>query len=113
MAFKDRVELYKAIEANRKRPLISYITSMRQNALGQISSDVILEFTRQIKCIPAESKGVDILIVSNGGDPTVSWRIISLLRERFDDVSVLLPFAAYSAATLISLGANEIVMHPF
>ena len=113
MPFPDRLELYKAIEEKRGRPLISYVTSMRPNAIGQISSDVILEFTRQIKEIGADEKEVDVLIVSNGGDPTVSWRIVSLLRERFDKLAVLLPYAAYSAATLISLGADEIVMHPF
>lgn len=113
MAFAQRVELFNAIESKRNRPLICFVTSTRQNASGQISSDVILEFTRQIQKIPVDQKDIDVLMVSNGGDPTVSWRIISLLRERFEKVAVLLPFAAYSAATLISLGADEIVMHPF
>ena len=56
---------------------------------------------------------MDLLLVSNGGDPVVSWRIISLLRERFKKVGVLLPYQAYSAATLVALGADDIVMHPF
>ncbi len=38
---------------------------------------------------------------------------MSLLRERFKKVSVLIPYVAYSAATLLALGADEIVMHPF
>ena len=37
---------------------------------------------------------------------------MSILRERFDQVSVLVPFMAFSAATIFSLGADEIVMHP-
>jgi Serine dehydrogenase proteinase len=53
-----------------------------------------------------------LLIVSNGGDPTVAWRIMSLLREKVDAVGVLVPQSAFSAATLIALGADEIVMHP-
>jgi hypothetical protein len=40
------------------------------------------------------------------------WRIVSLIRERVKKFSVLVPHAAFSAATLIALGANEIVMHP-
>lgn len=37
---------------------------------------------------------------------------MSILRERFDTVVVLVPYMAFSAATLFCLGADEIVMHP-
>lgn len=53
------------------------------------------------------------MIISNGGDPIVALRIISMLRERFEKISVLLPYVAYSAATILALGADEIIMHPF
>src|SRR5690606_11319025 len=43
---------------------------------------------------------------------TVAWRVVTLIRERVRKLSVLVPQAAYSAATLIALGADEIVMHP-
>jgi hypothetical protein len=48
----------------------------------------------------------------NGGDATVAWRIVSLIRERVNHFAILIPQAAFSAATLIALGANEVVMHP-
>ena len=113
MSYDSRLELYKRIETARGRPLIAYITSSRQNASAQMASDVIPQFTKQLIRIPRASQEVDVLIVSNGGDPTVSWRMISLIRERFQKVGVLLPYAAFSAATLLALGADEIVMHPF
>ncbi|WP_301663214.1 SDH family Clp fold serine proteinase [Methanoculleus frigidifontis] len=113
MTYAERVEFYRQIEKERGRPLITYVTSSRPNAEGVIASDVIPEFCRQILTIPEDKKKIDLLIVSRGGDPIVSWRIISLLRERFDEVGVLIPYEAYSAATLLALGANEIVMHPF
>ncbi|MBZ9571721.1 hypothetical protein KJA15_00025 [Patescibacteria group bacterium] len=113
MSYNDRIELYKQIEKLRKKPLISFITSSRINAAAVMASDVIPEFTKQINEIPKTKKEIDILIISRGGDPTVSWRIISILRERFDKIGVLLPYEAYSAATLLALGADEIIMHPF
>jgi len=113
MAYDDRIELYKRIEDKRGCPLIVYVTSSRQRANGVMAPDVIPEFAKQIKQISDDSRQVDILIVSSGGDPTVSWRIVSMLRERFQHINALLPFAAYSAATLLALGANKIVMHPF
>jgi hypothetical protein len=113
MTYATRVEIYKQIEEIRQRPLITYVTSLRNNAMGQMGADVIPFFCRQINKISAENKKIDLLIVSNGGDPIVSWRIMSLLRERFDNVAALLPYQAYSAATLLTLGADEIIMHPF
>lgn len=62
--------------------------------------------------MPANTDAIDLLIVSEGGDPTVAWRIVSLIREQVRSFNVLIPQAAYSAATLIALGADEIVMHP-
>jgi hypothetical protein len=78
-----------------------------------MASDIVPELCIQIENIPKDKKEIDILIVSDGGDPIVSWRIISLLRERFDKIGVLIPYQAYSAATLVALGADEIIMHPF
>jgi hypothetical protein len=113
MNYEKRIELYKKIAEIRERPLIAYVTSFRGNANATIASDVISHFLKQISEIPPDVENVDLLIISYGGDPTVAYRIVNLLRERFNKFGVLLPFTAYSAATLISLGADEIVMHPF
>ncbi len=112
MGLHARLELYKKVEAKRKRPLIVYITSNRVNASGEIAGDSVPELLDQLQCLPAGIKELDLLIVSNGGDPTVAWRIVSLIRERAAKFSALVPQAAYSAATLIVLGADEVVMHP-
>lgn len=113
MNYHQRTELFKSISAIRQRPVIAYVTSHRPNASAQIASDVIPGFIRQIQAIPKNFKEVDLLLISYGGNPTAAYRIITLLRERFEKVGVLIPFAAYSAATLLALGADEIVMHPF
>jgi hypothetical protein len=109
---QERVALYRQLEAHRGRPLIAYVTSTRGNSAGLIASDAVAELLLQVEALPAGTEQLDFLIVSNGGDPTVAWRIVSLLRERVKKLSVLVPQAAYSAATLIALGADEIVMHP-
>lgn len=113
MSYLERKKLFEKIESERGCPLIAYVTSPRQNASGIMAPDVIPELCKQILEIPEDEDKIDILIISRGGDPIVSWRIISLLRERFKKVGVLIPYEAYSAATLLALGANEIIMHPF
>jgi len=54
---------------------------------------------------------IDLFLHSNGGDGTVPWRLVTLIREYTDHFSVLVPFRAFSAATLTALGADSIVMH--
>lgn len=113
MSYAERLVLYQKVSEIRQRPLIVYVTSSRQNASGQMSADVIPQFAKLLAEIPKGYDNLDILIVSNGGDPIVPWRIISMVREKYERVGALLPYAAYSAATLLALGADEIIMHPF
>jgi hypothetical protein len=113
MPFSQRAPLYEQIEQARQRPLICYVTSIRPNASGSIAADALPQLIKQLKAIDPASREVDFMVVSYGGDGIVAARIISLLRERFDRVAVLVPYVAYSAATLIALGADEIVMHPY
>ena len=112
MSYTTRKDLFEKIETHRSRPLIAYVTSIRPNFSGQMAGDSVDYIIKQIQSIPTTQRGIDFLIISNG-DPITALRIISLLRERFDKISVLLPYVAYSAATILSLGADEIIMHPY
>lgn len=111
MELGERRARYKAIEEYRKRPLIIYATSTRQNVPAQMAGDAVRVFIDQIDALP-EATAVDVLVHSTGGDALAAWKLMSVLRERFQQVSVLVPFMAFSAATLFALGADEIVMHP-
>ena len=42
--YKERKELYKQIEKLRDRPLITYVTSIRNGLEGQMTQDVIPKF---------------------------------------------------------------------
>lgn len=113
MSYIERKKQFAEIERLRKRPLITYVTSLRPGMNVQMAGDAIRPFINQLETISKEHKSIDVLIISNGGDPITSLRIMGLLRERFDHVAVLLPYVAYSAATILSLGADEIVMHKY
>lgn len=113
LSLETRKELYKQIEKIRNKNLITYVTSIRPGMSGQMAGDAVDIILKQLDVIPKECKEIDFLIISNGGDPITSLRIISLLRERFDKVTVLVPYVAYSAATILALGADEIIMHPY
>jgi Serine dehydrogenase proteinase len=108
-----RISLMKAIEANRgDRLLISYITSTRPGFEFQIADDVLPFFYQCLESGKAKAAtGVDLFIHSNGGSGTAPWRIVNLIREYTKDFAVLVPHHAFSAATLIALGADKIIMH--
>lgn len=113
MAYSDRIPLYREIERIRGHPLIVYIISNNPTFGGQMGSDVIPELCDQINMIPDSVRSIDILVVSQGGDIIVPWRIMGILRERFKKIGLLIPYSAQSAATLLAFGADEILMHPF
>lgn len=111
MGIDSRLRLYEELEGKRGRPLIVYVTSNRLNASGMMGGDAVPEMLAQLTALPPGTTKLDLLVASNGGDPTVAWRIACLLRETVTEFAVLVPQAAFSAATLMALGADEIVMH--
>lgn len=62
---------------------------------------------------PDSNEEIDFIIHSPGGSPSDAYRIIRTLRNNFKKVNIIVPFWAKSAATLLSLGANEIIMDEF
>lgn len=112
MQLTDRTERYEAIEEYRDRPLIVYATSTRQNVGARMASDAVRELIDQIDAIDDGEEAVDVLIHSTGGDALAAWKLMSILREQYDSITVLVPYMAFSAATIFALGADEIVMHP-
>ena len=114
MSRSERIGIIQQIESLRQSTVICYLTSVRPNLNAQMSDDVVRVMFDQMSKLPKRPvDNLDIFLCSNGGNGTVPWRLISLFREYASKVSVLLPYRAYSAATLLALGADEIVMHPF
>lgn len=112
---KFRHDCYSEIEALRGRPLIVYVSQAIGAPLGApVSIDVsdIDGFTDLINSIPLDNKSVDVLIHSPGGSPDATERIVSILKNRFDEVHYLVPHSAYSAATMMALSGNSITLHP-
>jgi ClpP class serine protease len=108
-----RTALIKEIQAKRDgHLLIAYITSTRPGFEIQMGDDVLPFIHQRLEAgKAAATKGVDLFIHSNGGSGTVPWRIVSLIREYTKNFAVLVPHHAFSAATLVALGADKIIMH--
>jgi hypothetical protein len=110
-----RLRIISQIEKARKSRLLSYVTSTRPGLEVQMAMDAIRRIYDHIS--PWTPRGtkvprIDLFLYSNGGEGIVPWRLVTLLREHADEFCVLVPFAAFSAATLTALGTDHIVMHP-
>lgn len=106
----ERKELLKQIEQKRGSKAIAYFTSDRPGPVNaKIGQDVIPLFSSRLRQMGKQEK-IDLVLYSAGGDTMVPWRLVSMIREYCDRFSVLVPYKAHSAATMIALGADEIVM---
>ena len=56
------------------------------------------------------SKGLTLLLHTPGGQTNAAETIVDYLRQKFDDVEVIVPTFAMSAGTMISLSADRVVM---
>ena len=109
----EKRQLIKQIEETRGSEVITYLTSDRPGPVNaRVAPDIIPLFSKQLRAIALNGKvpKIDLFLYSAGGDTLVPWRLVSMIREHCDSFSVLVPYKAHSAATMISLGADEIVM---
>ncbi len=97
------------IEESRGSRAIAYVTGDRQGAETKIGMDVFPYFYMVLSKI-GKAKKIDVLLYSTGGVTMAAWGLANLIREFSDQFSVLVPFKAQSAATLLCLGADEVVM---
>jgi ClpP class serine protease len=106
----EKKQLIQRIEKTRNSKVITYITSDRQGPVNaRVAMDIIPIISKQLRQI-GKVENIDLFLYSTGGDTMVPWRLVSMIREYCNKFSVLIPYKAHSAASMISLGADEIVM---
>lgn len=108
-----RRKYLKELHEYTKRAVIIYYTSFLESrpvppADLQISLQDISGFMEAVSNV--EEKQLDLIIHSPGGSAEAAESIVTYLRKRFDHIRVFIPIAAMSAATMIAMSANEIVM---
>ena len=105
----DRIEQYKQIEAERDSKLLVYITGDKPGMETQISPEVHDMFLNHLDKFNLPNK-ITLYLYTRGGDTMAAWSLINLLRQFCNNYEVIVPSKARSAGTLISLGADNIVM---
>jgi hypothetical protein len=109
MSRQERKDLIKEIETLRGGRVLSYVTGDRAPTPAQIGDDAIRPIYAELRRIGHIDK-LDLFIYSRGGAIDVPWRIATALRAVATEWNILIPFRANSAATLLALGADQIVL---
>jgi len=112
-AFDDvRRKYLKALSELTKRNTIAYATGWTSG--GADPSDVIISpddiLGLMEVCAGLEGRSLDLILHSPGGTAEAAEALVSYLRSQFDDIRVIIPHAAMSAATMLACSANRIVM---
>lgn len=110
-----RKEKIAALKAITGRPLLIYATDFFNPKLPpQLSQILSINLSdKDTFADIADNIGmreIDLLIHSPGGSAEATEGIVSYLRSRFDHIRVLVPGTAKSAATMLAMSANQLVM---
>ena len=92
------------------RTIVSFFVSFNsETPLAQNDADMIEEVLSNTD----NSKGVSLLLDAPGGDGLAAERIIQICKSYSgNDFEAIVPARAKSAATMVCLGADQIVMSP-
>lgn len=101
-----------AVESIRKSTVISYMAA--QNALvGPEDAGMLVNTIEMVLPPTRKIEKLDLFLHSPGGFLDSAYKIIRICKEYAEEFNVIVPLAAKSAATVIALGAKEIVMTIF
>lgn len=106
----QRRELIQQVQALTGRKLMVYFTNIT-HPNAAIDQRDIAPFQEMIyDCLNYGNLDIDLLIHSSGGDIDAAEKIVSLIRGQVKSLRVIVSERAKSAATLIALAADEILM---
>jgi hypothetical protein len=114
MGYDERKGIIEKIEKLRESKVITYVITTRTGI--PILSNVMMEETdlreiyRHFEKDSAQYEKLDLFIYSLGGDASIAWPLVNLIREYYVKFSVMIPYYAFSCATSVAIGANEIIM---
>jgi hypothetical protein len=101
----DRVCFIKRLEQLRASKVLVYFS------YTPLDDSILIPLYKQLKEIGHTPK-IDLFLHSYGGSVDTPYKVVMLIREFCDEFAVIVPFAAKSAASMLVLGSDEVVMGP-
>ncbi|MFQ5951524.1 MAG: hypothetical protein ACE5KH_05515 [Candidatus Geothermarchaeales archaeon] len=101
--------LIRRMEESRGSRILVYITGDRTGLQTKMATDAFPFALNHLMRIGQQEK-IDLFIYSTGGITMAGYALVNIMREFCEYLGVLIPFKALSTATLVALGADEVVM---
>jgi hypothetical protein len=105
--FEKTQKVIRQIEAKLGEPLVTYWNSPN----GSICNNDVVGLYGVLRSLK-KVKNLSLFVKSNGGSGQASLRMVNLLRQFVERLTVLVPLECESAATMLALGADKILMGP-
>lgn len=109
---------YKLVSEITKRPLLVYATAFHNPIKAQVATPFLTidlsdkdGFHEIIRNINSDS--VDIFLHSPGGSAEATESIVKMLRSKFKDIRFIVTGTAKSAATMLAMSGNLILMDKY
>jgi hypothetical protein len=107
-----RLKYLQQLRTLTKRAVISYQSSWLTSGLSDAALTVegadvhgMMEMVSGV-----QEKQLDLILHSPGGDPQAAEQMMEYLRTKFDHIRAIVPLQAKSAATMMALGCDEILL---
>lgn len=111
---KDTLQknLLKEIQNISKRKTVAYLANFKTHPHNMINFDDKSFISLLMDSIPRTVEEIDFILHSPGGFAESTEMIVKLLRSRYKHIRFIIPHSAKSAATMLALSGNEILMVP-
>ena len=99
-------------ESTKKEKEARYLLFFVYGETAPIERSDVFDLIDQLNKIPTppEETRIDMIILSGGGYPHPAYQMVNIIRSRCKKLKAVIPLYAKSAATLMTLGADEIIM---
>jgi len=105
--FEKTQKIISALETALDQKVVTYWNSTN----GSICSNDVIGLYGVLQSI-GKTERLALFIKSGGGSGQSSLRLVNLLRQYAKELTALVPLECTSAATMLALGANKILMGP-
>lgn len=102
---EERISFIERLEQLRDSKVLVYFS------YTPLDDTILVPLYNQLKEI-GHTHRIDLVLHSYGGAVDTPYKVVMLIREFCDEFAVIVPFVAKSAASMVVLGADEVVMGP-
>ena len=117
MVYEDGAGRGLGLKADERVCLIERLEQLRDSKVlvyfsyTPLDDSIIVPLYKQLKEI-GHTKRIDLVLHSYGGAVDTPYKVVMMIREFCEEFAVIVPFVAKSAASMLVLGADEVVMGP-